>query len=178
MSVLPLCYDPHSILRQQARPVTAWTEDVRGLARDMIDTMYASDGIGLAAPQVGQALQFFVANPSQQRGKELVLINPVLEDARGRASVMEGCLSLPNVWQRVARAALVRMSGQDFTGQQVCVEAEGVMAIVLQHEWDHLQGHLFVDRLPWIRRCRLGVRTRRAPPLRVTRTPAARRGSS
>ncbi len=178
MSVLPLCVDPHPILRQPVRPVTASTDEIRRLAHDMIETMYASDGIGLAAPQVGRDLQLFIANPSQQRGKELVLLNPVLEEARGRMSVVEGCLSLPNVWERVTRAATVRMSGQDLKGQPVRVEAEGLMAIVLQHEWDHLQGHLFVDRLPWLRRCRVGIKTRRAQPLRMTPDKAARRGSS
>lgn len=162
MSLLPLCLDPHPVLRQRARPVTAWTPDVRRLAQDMIETMYASDGIGLAAPQVGSDLRVFVANPSQERGKELVLVNPVLEDARGRASIVEGCLSLPHVWQRVKRAAAVRMSGCDAKGRPLRVEAEGLMAIVLQHEFDHLQGQLFVDRLPWLIRCRLGMRVRRA----------------
>lgn len=178
MSVLPLCLDPHPVLRQHARLVTAWTENVRRLVRDMIDTMYASDGIGLAAPQVGQNLQLFIANPSQERGKELVLTNPVLEEACGRTSVVEGCLSLPSIWERVARAATVRMSGQDAKGRRVRIEAEGLMAIVLQHEWDHLQGHLFVDRLPWLRRCRVGIKTHRVQPLRRTPHKATRRGSS
>ena len=161
MSLLPLCLDPHPILRQRARPVTAWTSDVRRLVQDMIETMYASDGIGLAAPQVGSDLQVFVANPSQARGKELILVNPVLEDASGRASTIEGCLSVPHVWERVRRAATVRMSGHDPQGQSLRVEADGLMAIVLQHEFDHLQGHLFVGRLSWLTRCRLGMRTRR-----------------
>jgi len=136
----------------KARPVDAVTQDIRRLARDMIDTMYDRDGIGLAAPQIGQSLQLFVANPSQERGREMVVLNPVVESASGRATVTEGCLSLPNVWQRIARAARVRLSGMDLSGQPLTIEAEGLLAIVLQHEVDHLQGCLFVDHLPWFRR--------------------------
>jgi peptide deformylase len=155
MSALPLCIEPHPALRRPSRPVDARSEEVQRLARDMIDTMYANDGIGLAAPQVGRDLQLFVANPSQIRGKELVMLNPMLDEARGRTSLVEGCLSLPEVWERVTRAARVRIQGQDLSGNTVTIEAAGLMAIVLQHELDHLQGRLFIDRLSWFRRRRL-----------------------
>ena len=122
------------------------------MARDMIETMYANDGIGLAAPQVGQDVQAFVANPSRQRGRELVMVNPVLDLATGRTGVVEGCLSLPNVWERVRRAARIRMRGRDPLGKPLVVEADGLLAVVLQHEFDHLQGRLLIDRLPWFRR--------------------------
>ena len=128
------------------------------MACDLIETMYASDGIGLAAPQVGQDLQMFVANPSQERGREVVVVNPVLESVEGRTAVIEGCLSLPNVWERVRRAARVRLSGQDTGGQPLAIEADGLLAIVLQHECDHLQGRLFIDRLSWFRRRLLKAR--------------------
>lgn len=123
------------------------------MARDMIETMYANDGIGLAAPQIGQGLQMFIANPSQQRGREVVVVNPVLEATEGRATIVEGCLSVPNVWERVRRAARVRLRGQDAGGKPLSIEADGLLAIVLQHEFDHLQGRLFTDRLSWWRRC-------------------------
>ena len=155
MSVRPLCIAPHHVLRQSAQPVEHVTEEVRRLARDLIDTMYANDGIGLAAPQVGWGLQMFVANPSQQRGRELVIINPILEAVRGRTSVVEGCLSLPNIWERVHRAARVRMVGRDAQGNSLTINADGLLAVVLQHEFDHLQGRLFIDRLSWFRRRRL-----------------------
>ena len=155
MSVRPLCVEPHPVLRRSARPVEAFSEETRQMARDMIETMYANDGIGLAAPQIGQNLQLFIANPSQERGKEVVVVNPVLESAEGRAVIIEGCLSLPNVWERVRRAARVRLRGQDLGGRPVAIEADGLLAIVLQHEVDHLQGRLFIDRLSWWRRCRI-----------------------
>ena len=157
MSVRPLCIAPHHMLRQHAQPVERVTEEVKRLARDLVDTMYANDGIGLAAPQVGRAVQMFVANPSQQRGRELVVINPILEGAQGRTSVVEGCLSLPNAWERVHRAARVHLSGQDAQGKPLRIQAEGLLAIVLQHEFDHLQGRLFIDRLSWFRRRRLAL---------------------
>ena len=152
MGARPLCFDPHPILRAKAEPVGAVTQDIRRLVRDMLDTMYDHDGIGLAAPQIGQSLQLFVASPSQERGRELVVINPLLEPVGGRVTVMEGCLSLPNVWRRITRTARVRLWGKDASGNPLAVEAEGLLAIVLQHEFDHLQGRLFVDRLPWWRR--------------------------
>ncbi len=143
------------MLHQPAHPIPRITDQVRRLARDMIDTMYANKGIGLAAPQVGQAIQLFVANPSEQRRNEVVMLNPVLETVGGRASVVEGCLSLPDVWERVRRAGSVRVRGQDLSGAVVTIEAAGLLAIILQHELDHLAGHLFIDRLPWFRRRRL-----------------------
>ncbi len=158
MSVRPLCVEPHGVLRQPAAPITRWTDETRRLARDLIETMYANDGIGLAAPQIGCSTQMFVANPSQQQGQELVVINPVVEAAEGRASVIEGCLSLPDVWDRVRRAARIRISGRDVNGEPLTIRAEGLLAIVCQHEVDHLHGQLFIDRLSWFRRRRLQMR--------------------
>ncbi|MDP3702768.1 MAG: peptide deformylase [Candidatus Omnitrophota bacterium] len=153
MSVRPICVEPHPVLRRAARPVAVFSEEIRRMARDMIETMYANDGIGLAAPQIGQDLQVFIANPSQERGREVVVVNPVLESTEGRATIVEGCLSVPNVWERVRRAARVRLRGQDAQGQALSIEAHGLLAIVLQHELDHLQGRLFIDRIAWWRRC-------------------------
>ena len=164
MAVLPLCLAPHPMLRKKARPIDVFNADLRQFVTQLIETMYANDGIGLAAPQVGRDVQALEANPSQRRGKELVMVNPVLDLATGRAGVVEGCLSVPKTWERVKRAAHVRMRGQDLAGSPVVVEADGLLAIVLQHEFDHLQGHLFIDRLSWFRRCRLAI-TRRAKRL-------------
>jgi peptide deformylase len=102
----------------------------------------------------------FVANPSQRHGDEVVVVNPTLETSTGRAGVVEGCLSVPEIWERVWRSARVRLRGQDERGAPILVEGDGLLAIVLQHELDHLQGRLFIDRLPWFRRRRLAVRAR------------------
>ena len=154
MSVQELRLESHPILRAAARPADA-ADNVRRISRDLIETMYANNGIGLAAPQIGSDLAVFVANPSQQRGKELVVVNPVIVASSGRASVTEGCLSLPNVWHKVRRASHVRMSGQDPSGRPLDIEADGLLAIVLQHEFDHLQGRLFIDHLSWFARRRV-----------------------
>lgn len=161
MSVRPLCLVPDPVLRGRARPVEAFSEDIRQLVQDLIETMYANDGIGLAAPQIGCDLQVFVANPSRQSGQEVVMVNPNLEAAQGLAGMVEGCLSLPDIWEKVRRAARVRMTGRDAGGHPLVVEAEGLLAIALQHEFDHLQGRLFIDHLSWIRRRRLAGAVRR-----------------
>lgn len=131
-------------------------DDVRSLARSLIETVRANNGIGLAAPQIGRDVQVFVAGPSQVRGEELVVVNPVIVTTRGRTSITEGCLSLPNVWERITRAAYIHMRGHDVSGNPLDVHADGLLAIVLQHEFDHLQGRLFIDRLSWLRRRRVG----------------------
>ncbi|MBI4597011.1 MAG: peptide deformylase [Candidatus Omnitrophica bacterium] len=148
----PLCLEPQPVLRAAACRVRAFTDDVRRLVDDLIETMYANDGIGLAAPQIGRDAQVFVANPSRHPGQELVMVNPALEWSAGRAGIVEGCLSVPDVWAKIRRAARVRMHGCDAAGAAYTVTAEGLLAIVLQHEFDHLQGRLFIDRLPWWRR--------------------------
>lgn len=160
MGVRAVCVEPHPALRSHARPVEAFTDGLQRLARDLIETMYAYDGIGIAAPQVGADAQVVVANPSQQRGRELIMVNPSLDASSGRAAVVEGCLSVPKIWERVTRAARVCLRGQDLTGAPLVVEAEGLLAIVLQHELDHLDGRLFIDRLSWLRRRRLRARQR------------------
>ena len=152
MAVRPLCVEPQPVLRRPAKPIQRFTKDVARLVEDLIDTMYANDGIGLAAPQIGCEVQVFVANPSRRRGQEFVMVNPALEDASGRAGIVEGCLSLPDVWEKVRRAARVRMRGDDASGATRVVKADGLLAIVLQHELDHLDGRLLVDRLSWWRR--------------------------
>lgn len=161
MSTLPLCFEPDPILRAVAKPIERVTPAIRSLAQAMIVTMHDRDGIGLAAPQVGQDMQLFIANPKQEEGKELVVINPILKPLRGHASVIEGCLSLPNIWDRVRRAQVVRLQGQDLSGKPIDIEADGLLAIVLQHEVDHLKGHLFIDRLSWFRRHRALARWRK-----------------
>ena len=160
MAVRSLCVEPHPVLRAPARPVTQFSDELRQLARDLVDTMYANDGIGLAAPQIGQDVQVFVANPSQRRGRELVVVNPMLERCRGRAAIVEGCLSVPQIWERVRRASRVRLRGVSPEGKPVETDAEDLLAIVLQHEWDHLQGRLFIDRLSWFGRQRVARRLR------------------
>lgn len=161
MSVRSVRVEPDPVLRAPARPVQEFSGETARLVKDLIETMHANDGIGIAAPQIGASVQVFVANPSQRRGCELVVINPVVDEARGRAGVVEGCLSVPDVWDRVTRAAAVHLHAQDVCGKPLELQAEGLLAIVLQHELDHLKGRLFIDRVPWFRRWRLWGKLRR-----------------
>ena len=148
MSIRPLSIATHRVLRTNAAPVERFDAALRELVRDMIETMHAHRGIGLAAPQIGCLLQLFVVNPSSKPGAERVVINPVIERASGQAAILEGCLSLPEVWQRVARSAALRVRGVNEHGKRLVIQAKGLLAIALQHEIDHLQGRLIIDHPP------------------------------
>ena len=141
-------------LHCSARPVVDFGPDLQSVIDDMIETMYAAPGVGLAAPQVGIALRVFVADPSAGRsGSELlVLVNPEIVEQEGAQREEEGCLSLPGFTARVTRAARVVLTGMDREGAPVRFDAEGLTARVFQHELDHLEGSLFVDRLQGLRR--------------------------
>lgn len=155
MAILPVVHAPALILRATARPVPAVTPEIRRLVQDMIHTMYAAGGIGLAANQVGQPWQLFVASPDQQRGRELVVLNPVIVARRGRLYVEEGCLSVPGIGCCVPRAAVVQLTGLGLDGRPVALEGRDLLARIVQHEVDHLHGRLFVHRLSWWRGHRL-----------------------
>ncbi|HEX9780118.1 MAG TPA: peptide deformylase [bacterium] len=160
MGARVLTFAPAPALRRRAEPVTEFAEALRRLAAEMIETMHANDGVGLAAPQVGESLRLCVVGHTQRRGEELLLANPVIEAQHGRAALTEGCLSLPGAWAKVKRSAWVRVAAQDRNGNPFRIEAEGLLAIILQHECDHLDGRLFVDRLSWPARLRLRLRRR------------------
>ena len=136
-------------LRVPAKPLAAVTDAVRRLAEDMFETMHAAKGIGLAAPQVGRRERLFVAEVDDRR---VVLVNPEVVLAEGRARAEEGCLSIPEVYGDVERATRVTMRGLDAGGAPVEVEAEGLLARCLLHELDHLDGRLFVDHLSMLKK--------------------------
>lgn len=147
MAIKPLCYLPHVGLRMPASPITRFTRELRLLAQDLIDTMCAHHGVGLAAPQIGRGVRVFVASSSGRREDVVTMINPVLERGRGRDGVVEGCLSVPDAWGQVPRWASVSVRGRDPSGRPLHIRAKGLLAIILQHELDHLDGRLFIDRL-------------------------------
>ena len=141
-------------LHTTAKPVDGFGTDLHTLIDDMIETMYAAPGVGLAAPQVGIALRVFVADPSSGRSTSdlRVLVNPEIVEQEGDQREEEGCLSLPGFTARVARSAQVVLEGLDRDGTPVRLEGEGLVARVFQHELDHLDGTLFVNRLQGISR--------------------------
>ena len=153
--VKPLIREPNLILHKKAVPVKEFSRDLQVLIDAMIETMHAAEGVGLAANQVGSPLDVLIASADGKRGKELVLINAEVKERKGRHRSPEGCLSLPGVNSDVTRAAEVIVTGLDRHGKQVAVEATGLMAKILQHETDHLDGRLFVDRLSVFKRRRL-----------------------
>jgi len=149
MAVLPIYEFPEAVLRRKAAPVTAIDDALQRLIDDMIQTMYAAPGIGLAAPQVGIALQLFVIDVTsghEARGLK-TFINPEMITTAGRVQEDEGCLSLPGVYGPTPRAAHIVLRGMNRTGEAVEVEAEGLLARAFQHEMDHLQGMLFFNRM-------------------------------
>ena len=141
-------------LRWRAEPVGEITPETRRIIADMIDTMYDEVGIGLAAPQVGVALRLIVVSDEEGRGAQ-VLVDPVVAAQGGEATAEEGCLSIPGVFAPVTRSAWVRVEARDADGRPVAIDARGLRARVLQHELDHLDGILFIDRLDPVTRDRI-----------------------
>ncbi len=137
------------ILRQDTEPVETVTDELRRLVDDMFETMHAAKGIGLAAPQVGRRERLFVAEVDDRR---VVLVNPEVVTAEGKAKAEEGCLSIPDVYGDVERAVRVTMRGLDERGEPVEVEASELLARCMLHELDHLDGRLFVDHLSLLKK--------------------------
>jgi peptide deformylase len=134
------------VLREPARRVERFDELLRRLFEDMVETMYQAPGVGLAAPQIGLSLCFFVFDAHDSEGARAVA-NPVLSELEGEQRDEEGCLSIPNLWFDTSRAMHARVDGQDLSGRPVSYEGDELFARILQHETDHLNGMLFTDRL-------------------------------
>jgi peptide deformylase len=140
---------PAEALRTESREVAPdeFGEDLEKLVQDMIETMYESEGVGLAAPQIGRNIRLFVYDVSAERNEPGVVINPRIVENSGTDTMEEGCLSVPGLRGKVRRAAKVVLEGLDLAGEQLRFEADGLLARVFQHETDHLDGVLFCDRL-------------------------------
>jgi peptide deformylase len=154
MAILDICTYPEEILRKPAEPVTEIDGEVVRLVEHMAETMYSAPGIGLAATQVGVAKQVLVADIAARRPESelIVLINPEIVAAEGEVIFEEGCLSVPDYQAEVKRHEKITVRGLNLQGEEVEIEAEGLLAIVLQHEIDHLNGKLFIDRLSKLKR--------------------------
>lgn len=131
------------LLRQKSEPVGQVTKRIRKLIKDMLETMNSADGVGLAAPQVGISQRIIVVDVGEG---PVALINPEIEEASGKELDVEGCLSIPGTFGYVERAQQVTVAGLNESGRSVRIRAEGLFARALQHEVDHLEGVLFIDR--------------------------------
>jgi len=154
MAKLEIKKYPEKVLKQKAKPVTLFDEDLQVLIDSMIETMYAAPGVGLAAPQVGQPKRLAVIDISSREEKcpLLVIVNPVIVNSEGEVEFEEGCLSLPEYTAVVKRAEQVVVRAQDRDGKAIEIEATELLAIALQHEIDHLDGILLIDRISSIKR--------------------------
>ena len=161
--IRPILRHGADALHQPARRVVDFDDDLQTLIDDMIQTMHAAPGIGLAAPQVGVGLRVFVADPSAGRsiGDLVTVVNPRVVEQEGTQREDEGCLSLPGFTARVTRPARLVVRGYDREGTEITIAGETVLARVLQHELDHLDGRLFVDRMQGLRREQIVRRVRK-----------------
>ncbi len=170
--ILDILKFPDPVLRTPARPVEAITGETAELVQNMLETMYAAPGIGLAAPQVGVSRRIIVLDLDHENpGDDVIkLVNPVIYEAEGEVVFEEGCLSVVDFTAEVQRAERVAVSGYDDNGDEVDIEADGFLAVALQHEIDHLDGKLFIDRISrlkrdlYVRKLRKSIRTGREMP--------------
>ncbi len=144
MSVMPIRTFGHPVLRERARPVESFDDNLRRLAEDMLETMYAAPGVGLAANQIGMAIRLIVWDDGNGPG---AMANQVVSGLEGEQLDDEGCLSVPGLYYPTARAFHVRAEGLDLFGTPVAHDAEGLLARIFQHEVDHIEGKLFLSRL-------------------------------
>jgi len=159
MSQLDILRYPDPRLHKVARPVAAVDDRIRRLVDDMLETMYAAEGVGLAATQVDVHERVIVIDTSDAHDEPIVLINPELVDKSEEMTLVdEGCLSVPEVYDKVSRHARVRVRALDRSGESREFDAEGLLAIAVQHEMDHLLGKVFVEYLSPLKRTRIKTR--------------------
>jgi peptide deformylase len=155
MALLNILHFPDPRLRKRAVSVDAVDEPLRALVDDMLETMYAAPGIGLAATQVNVQKRVIVIDVSENKDQPLVLINPSILERSGEQQMDEGCLSVPGFFEPVQRAGWIRLSALDRNGEPFEMTTEGLLAVCTQHEMDHLEGKLFVDYLSPLKRNRI-----------------------
>lgn len=155
MAILPILQFPDERLRTKARSVSEVTPEIQEIVDNMIDTMYAEDGIGLAATQVDIHQRIIVIDVSENRDQVHVVINPEIIEISGETGIEEGCLSVPEVRAFVPRAEKITIKALDREGNSYQIDADGILAICIQHEMDHLEGKLFVDYISSLKRQRI-----------------------
>jgi peptide deformylase len=164
MAILNILRYPDARLHKLAAPVTVFDEGLKKLVADMAETMYAAPGIGLAATQVDVHKQVIVVDVSERRDSLVVLVNPEIVEATGESDIEEGCLSVPGIYELVPRSERVKVRAYDQNGNPFTLEAQGLLAVCIQHEMDHLQGKVFVEHLSQLKQQR--IRAKLAKQLR------------
>lgn len=152
MALLKVKIYPDPVLKKKAEPLHQFGPEEQKIFDDMIETMYAEDGVGLAAPQVGISKRILIASPTMAQGEEYVFVNPEIFETRGRELGLEGCLSLPGISGEIARAKIVRFRALDRKGRALEMEVKDFFARIIQHELDHLNGILLIDRVDFDKR--------------------------
>ena len=155
MAIMPILHFPDARLREAAVDIDVVDDDVRRLIDDMLETMYDAPGIGLAAPQVNIHKRLIVIDISEDRSGPLCLVNPCVVSAEGMEETEEGCLSVPGIYEQVERAERVQVRALDRDGVEQTIAADGLLAVCIQHEIDHLDGKLFVDYLSPLKQKRI-----------------------
>ena len=158
MALLSILRYPDSRLHKVAVPVTVFDDPLKRLVANMAETMYEAPGIGLAATQVDIHRQLIVIDVSERRDSLVVLINPEIVEASGVSDIEEGCLSVPGIYDTLERAERVKVRAHDQNGNQFTLEAQGVLAVCIQHEMDHLKGKVFVESLSQLKQQRIRAR--------------------
>lgn len=161
MAILKILQYPDERLHKVAKKIEQVTDDTRRLIRDMAETMYAAPGVGLAATQVDVHLQLFIADVSETHNQLRVFINPEIVALDGEEESEEGCLSVPGVYEKVTRADKVTVRALDENGQPFTLEAEGFLAVCIQHETDHLRGKVFVEHLSQLKQTRIRAKLKK-----------------
>ena len=154
MAVLKVRRYGDPVLRRRATAVETMTPETRRLADDMIDTMYDEVGIGLAAPQVGASVRLLVVGDEEGRGAQ-ALVNPTITAQGGQVTAEEGCLSLPGIFEKIARAEWVKVRALDLDGKSFTTQATGLLSVCIQHEMDHLKGKIFIEYLSRLKQTRI-----------------------
>jgi peptide deformylase len=164
MAIRPILVYPDARLRERAQPVEKVDDSIRALVEDMAETMYAAPGVGLAANQIGVLKRVFVIDiADESEPSDLkVFINPEILDTSGTQAYQEGCLSFPDASEEIKRAERVRVRALNTNGELFELEAEGLLAVAIQHENDHLDGVLMIDKLGPLKRRRLGQKLKKA----------------
>jgi len=162
MALLDILQFPDTALRKVAEPVADVDGRIDQLVSDMLETMYEAPGIGLAATQINIHERLVVLDITEECDDPLVLINPEILEQEGEQEMQEGCLSIPGIYENIKRASNIRLSAVDRAGEPFEMEAEGILAVCIQHEVDHLDGKLFVDYLSPLKRARIRTKMLKA----------------